>query len=124
MDMALSDNQNQVTAHGRSVLGPLCEAVPGPLASARLWRKVNVTAAGYGASMIGRYFLVRYEDACRKPDAALAPLLDALSLTPPPGGWPPVAQRAPGRWRNLDPALIATIQSEIGDALKRFGYEC
>jgi hypothetical protein len=124
LDMALSDNQNQLAAHGRSLLGPLGDTVPGPLASALLWKKVNLAAAEYGASMDGRYFLVRYEDACHLPAVTLAPVLDALSLAPPPGGWPPMAQAAPGRWRNLDPALIETMRDEIGDALQRFGYEC
>jgi hypothetical protein len=67
LDMALSDNQNQLAAHGRSLLGPLRDTVPGPLASALLWKKVNLAAAEYGASMDGRYFLVRYEDACHLP---------------------------------------------------------
>lgn len=125
MDMALSTNQNQVAAHGRSVLGPARDALPGPLASALLWKQVNMTAADYGASMDGRYVLVRYEDACREPDVALAPVLKAFSLAPPRGGWPPVARAAALRsWRDLDPALIETMRSEIGGALARFGYEC
>lgn len=124
LDMATSANQNQLRLHGRAVLGAACERLPHPVQSALLWKHVNESAANYGGRMPGRYFLLRYEDVCAAPERSLAPLVALLGLAMPAGGWKEPVAPPPSRRDALDPAIVDTIRTRIGDALERFGYAC
>ena len=122
LDMATSRNQNQLHLHGEALLGDDANCVPQAIASALLWQRANTNAADYGEqNMPGRYWRVRYEDVCRDPTQALAPVLDGLALAPPRNGWPRV-QPSPARWRNMDPALRDRLAEAIGGTMNRFGY--
>jgi hypothetical protein len=124
LDMAASANRNQWRLHGRAALGTEHAGLSPEAGSALLWKQVNETAADYGRSMRGRYFLLRYEDVCAGPGRALAPLAAALGLEIPAGGWKEAAAPPAPRRRSLDAATLGELRSRIGDALERFGYTC
>jgi hypothetical protein len=124
LDMAMSGNQNQLSLHGRAVLGAAHDELSPQTRSALLWKRVNEVAADYGRTMPGRYFRLRYEDVCAEPDRHLAPLAAALGLALPVGGWKEKVAPVAHRWAGLDPATLREVRSRIGDALERFGYPC
>lgn len=124
LDMVVSANQNQLDMHGPAVLGVSCAGLPQPLASALLWERVNEAAADYGRRMAGRYFLLRYEDVCRDPDEAMAPLASAFGLRLPDNGWRERITPSTPRWPQMAPDLLALLEGHIGGSLGRFGYSC
>jgi hypothetical protein len=124
LDMATSDNQNQLARHGRAALGRRYDRLPRVVRSALLWKRINQAAAAQGQRMPGRYFLLRYEDVCADPHSSLVPLARALGLAEPAENWHTPIVPAESRWQNLEPRTIAELRKRIGDGLSQFGYAC
>ncbi len=124
-DMAFSSNQSQLDDHGEQYLG---RGAPEDRArrSIRLWSLINTEAADYAERELGdRYLRLRFEDFCTRPAETTRELYRFLGLDGDPAATAGVV-RAPsslGRWRDRDPALIAKLEEEAGEALRRFGYE-
>jgi hypothetical protein len=124
IDMALSSNQNQLDKHGRAVLGPAGDRLPPPMRSALLWQRVNDSAADHGKKMAGRYFLVRYEDACAAPQASILPVARALGIESSAKQLAVTTRAVAPRWPSLAPERLAEFRAAIGHCLERFGYQC
>lgn len=124
LDMALSENRNQLNMHGEAVLGKSVHDLRPTLGAALLWQTVNNSAADYGETMRDRYFLVRFEDVCESPDRALAPVAAALNLPLNPEACREMINPRKPRWPELDAADLAELRGAIGPALERFGYQC
>lgn len=122
LDMVTSRNQNQHQKHGRAVIGDHFTTLTPALASVKLWKKANETAADYGATMADRYLVVRYEELCEKPHQESAHIARRFDLPDPPNHWVNHIARSPSRWENLDPDALRVLRSELGDAMRRFGY--
>jgi hypothetical protein len=127
-DMALSNNQGQVTRHYLALFGEAPKTAD-PLAAARLWCKANMEAAAWcERHRPDRYFPLRFEDLCAEPRASLRRLLDflgwpvddealdrAAALIKPPGSI--------GRWRRLQPNQQVLLTTVAAEGLRRFGYD-
>jgi hypothetical protein len=123
-DMALSDNQNQLNKHFAALFGaaPGTDGEPAPVASIRLWARVNLDVARWGERRLGRrYVRLRFEDLCARPDAEMGALLARFGLSPD-GAAAVVKPDSIGRWREADPALIGRLDAAGGDGLRTFGY--
>jgi hypothetical protein len=128
-DMAFSDNQRQLTIHGRSYLTRAEEELHGQRErSVALWALANLEAADYGERVLGeRYLRIRFEDLCTEPVATVDRLLtfvgsnadaDRLAhdeISPP---------ASLGRWRDENARILRRIGRVacLQLALKRFGY--
>jgi hypothetical protein len=128
-DMAFSENQRQLTKHGRPYLAGIESTLRSPQErSAALWARINAAAHDHGErSMGGRYLPVRFEDLCAEPAVQIDRLLAFAGVR---GDAERLAQeevRPPaslGRWRTQDPRLLGRVRAVAGlaDALARFGY--
>ncbi len=123
LDMVTSRNQNQLNKHGQAVIGDGFDTLTHPLASVKLWKRVNEAAADYGRTMAERYVVVRYEELCEKPHQESARIARRFDLPDPPDHWVEHIARSPPRWENLDPDCIRLLRNELGEAMGRFGYK-
>jgi hypothetical protein len=128
-DMVFSDNQGQLTKHGRSYLARAEAEFHGQYErSAALWALANLEAADYGERVLGeRYLRIRFEDLCTEPVVTIDRLFafvgsnaDADRLArdeiKPPASL--------GRWRQEDSRILRRIGRVacVQLALDRFGY--
>lgn len=125
-DMAFSENQNQLTKHGRAVLGEELRKAKTPIRSIALWSRVNVAAAEYGERELrdGRYLQVRFEDLCADPRATVAAILGFFGLEGDVEA-AAAAVRPPdtlGRWQLRRRKVIDQLNETGGPGLERFGY--
>ena len=128
-DMALSENRFLLTEHGAAV--GLDEWALDPVsAQLGLWARGNLWAARCAQRYLAAdaYHVVRYEDLCHEPAAALQDLLEFVGAERP--AWR-AAQCAPwivpstrlGAWRD-DPRFDDTTYDEdVLRALQLFGYD-
>jgi hypothetical protein len=125
-DMAYSQNQNQLSKHGRALLTREELSRARPLQSMALWARLNSQRADYGEARLGpRYLRIRFEDLCASPLAVIQRVFHFLGLrgdieeigrlevVPPP---------SLSRWRSQDPAQIEALHTVGHSALARFGY--
>jgi sulfotransferase family protein len=127
-DMAYSANQNQLQAFGEIMLDDY-RGAPDPVRSIALWSRVNVAAVRYAERFIGANHLVlRYEDVCADPAAAVRQLLDHVGLE----SSRQLAERAAalvqpspsaGRWRQEDGKEVDAVLAAGAPGLREFGYE-
>ena len=126
-DMAFSNNQRQLVAHGPLYLREEERAEPLAIRSALMWKRVNSNAWVHGASMGERYLLVRYEDLCLDGRGGAASLASFLGIPAEDRRLDEAASHvsAPssiGRWRQEDPALVDRIDALLGEDLESYGY--
>jgi len=126
-DMALSQNQNQLHKHGRSVLSwheRLFHSLPE--LAALLWEKVNLWTAEYGESTLrGSYLRVRFEDLCAKPMETTAQIVNFLEapINPEPIARTEISPpKSLGRWRTCSPRVVAKLEAMAATSLRKFGY--
>ncbi len=73
LDMAFSDNQNQLKLWGPLVLGP--EAGEGPGPSLKFWCWAHRRIMNISRTLGPRFMLIRFEDLCRSPESEVKRLL-------------------------------------------------
>lgn len=126
-DMALSANQNQLRKHGAVVLR-FRERLSSSTSvrSILLWQKINLLAADFGESRMGKNYLrIRFEELCGAPAETVKRILDFLGSSIDPEAIARAEIEAPkslGRWRECAPRVISRLEREGGAALQRFGY--
>lgn len=123
-DMALSSNQNQLTAHYRDLFDEAA-GDDSAVASAKLWSRTNCDVAQWGETNLQqRYRRVRYEDICQNPQRTASGVYAWLGLTLQPSDLTTEIHTHPeiGRWRQLPPDRIAAISEACRLGLERFGY--
>jgi len=124
-DMAFSENQQQLTKHGDSVLGDELRKAKTPLRSIAVWNRVNAAAADYGEQRLGeRYLRVRFEDLCTEPVETVARLYAFFGLE---GDVEAAAAevRPPdtlGRWQLRRKGIVEDLNRTAEPTLARFGY--
>ncbi len=100
------------------------EAISHEVASARVFRYVNLVLEEEAARFAGRFFTVSYEDLCRDPADTLHSLADACGLR-----WDDrFAKTIQGefksanfKWREeLDPSVIESIRNEDPEFYRRY----
>lgn len=124
-DMAVSRNQAQLHRYYETLFGePMGDAVP--VAAARLWAKANGEAADWCQRHLpGRHLVLRYEQLCDDPLAAIAGMMEFLDWPCRPEQLAPLAgliepSSGIGRWRDRPDA--AAIAAAAASGLARFGY--
>ncbi|GEM_PF-34161 len=125
-DMAYSGNQNLPYCHYEAIMGEAW-IKNDPACSIRLWNKINLEAKTWcEENLDGRYYILKYEDLCAKPEKTIRQILDFLQQ--PTTQAETLAQliKASSRvasWKNQPTEEIEKI-TELGlPALKMFGYE-
>lgn len=124
LDMAYSEQQNQIRRHGEAILGAEFNR-PGPERAMLWWARVNGAAADYGeATLGGHYTRVRLEDLCANPKRTVRSLFGFIGSKSPMKGAVREVTTPPSleRWRQRPRAEIALLESIGRDELKRFGY--
>ena len=128
-DMATSDNQNQPRKHYQALFAePLNETDPS--GSIRLWAAANLAVADWAERNLGeRYLRLRFEDLCAEPENGVRRNLEFAGFEDPEiqpalvtAGETVAAPSSLNRWRQLDPAIAATLTRQGAAALARFGY--
>jgi len=126
LDMAYSDNDNQLRKYGDVVLGDGVET-SSPERALLYWQEANRVAADYGERELGdRYARVRLEELCEDPRATVRRLFDFFAPADDSGYEAAVAEVGRpgtiGRWRE-HPAERNARLAELGrEGLARFGY--
>lgn len=125
LDLAYSNDGNQVRMFGDLLLPEEEQNLPRPLRAMAYWKTANMRTADAGATLFGpRYHMVRFEDLCRSPVESIA------SLTSFMGTGVDVEQAAAevippssiDRWRAHPAAEIRALLDLGRPALERFGY--
>ncbi len=121
LDMAYSNDTNQLRMFGDLMLTAGEQSLPQPMRAMAYWRTANLRAAEMGKSLFpDRYHPLRFEDLCQHPETTLATLarflqhpLAGMDVSPPP---------TIGRWRT-QPADETKALITLGHpALEQFGY--
>lgn len=128
-EMALSVNQIQPKKHYAALTG---HPLPDDLAagSIELWSRANLDVMNWSRIHLGaRYRLLRFEDLCADPGRVMEELLcwigsglgsaEAIAKAVATVAMPPSL----GRWRGLDPARLALLESIGSPALRAFNYK-
>jgi hypothetical protein len=128
LDMAFSDNQNQLRDYGPAWLDPADQALEAPVRSALLWDKINQLAADRGEAALGpRYQWMRFEDLCHKPKAGLRRLEEFCGRAFGQALQTSLARISPpeslGRSQRQDPALRERVAAACASGRRRFGYQ-
>lgn len=125
-DMAYSENQNQLHAHGQVLLGMQFGNLRKPYCSILLWNVINRSVAKFGESVMGdRYLRIRFEDICTKPVLTGRLLIDFLGCHDADVRALTHSVRVPvsiGRWRLQPQEEIEKLEELGGISLKYFGY--
>jgi hypothetical protein len=126
-DIALSQNQSQLRKQGAVLLTRRERWFNSdPLNSILLWQRVNLSAANYGETNLGKnYQLVRFEDICGAPVETTARLFGFLGAEADAEQAAREEISAPnsiGRWRACPRALRAQFERAAATSLHRFGY--
>ncbi len=122
LDMAFSDNQNQVSNWGwRFGIRP--EGQPTPAQSLRYWTRANrqavIDAERYGADLL----VLNFDRLCLAPSAEIARMASHLGLAPTSPEALAALVRAPatiGRRGDFD---LSFVDDEDRAALRQFGFE-
>lgn len=127
-DMALSKNQFLLQEHGDAVLGRQWRQNP-TLAQLDLWERGNRLAQTSAERYLiqGNYLLIKYEDLCTDPHAAVKSMFDFLEV--------PLSEEALaactklispsrriGSWENSQALGLGNMETRVSDLLKQFGY--
>jgi hypothetical protein len=124
-DMMLSENIYFLRQNGHWLLGPDWWRNP-EAAQLELWRQ-NKRALEFGQKYLNdRYYMVRYEDLCRKPAMTVAALIAFLGgpetdVTPLIEGIRDCGNI--GRWRRSVDSTMANLGPDVVADLVTFGYE-
>jgi hypothetical protein len=124
LDMAYSEQQNQVRRHGQAVLGAEMDR-PGPERAMLWWARVNGAAADYGEAKLGdRYLRVRLEDLCAAPKRTVRSLFAFVQSEGPikAAVREVTTPQTLGRWRERPQSEVVQLTALGEAALKRFGY--
>jgi hypothetical protein len=124
LDMAYSEQQNQIRRHGHAILGRDIDR-PWPERAMLWWARVNDAAADYGEAKLGdRYLRVRLEDLCAAPKRTVRSLFAFVqSEGPIKAAVREVATpQTLGRWRERPQSEVVQLTTLGEPALKRFGY--
>jgi hypothetical protein len=124
LDMAYSQQQNQIRRHGEAVLGAQMDR-PGPEQAMLWWAQVNGAAADYGESKLGDgYLRIRLEDLCAAPKRTVRALFAFVQSEAPlkPAVREVTTPQSLGRWRERSRAEVTRLTALGESALKRFGY--
>lgn len=78
LDMAYSDNQNQLKLWGRHFIGENCEV--SPYYSLKYWHIVHRRALDLGKLIGSDFLFLNYDDFCLNPDAGIRRLLGFLGF--------------------------------------------
>jgi hypothetical protein len=78
LDMAFSDNQNQLRLWGGRLLGRDMEVTP--YFALKYWRKVHERILNIGSQLGGNFLLLNYDDFCNTPEIGIRNLLDFLEV--------------------------------------------
>jgi len=125
LDMAYSSDENQVRMFGDILLLHNEQTLERPQRAMAYWRTVNLLAAQVGLSSFGsRYFLLRFEDLCQRPQETVSALAAFLgtSLDAEQAGREVVPPASIGRWRKHDAYEIRSLITLGRPALEHFGY--
>jgi hypothetical protein len=126
-DMAYSGNQNQLRKHGEALLSEAELTLPPPLRSMTLWSRINLVAADYAETHLGRnYYRVRFEDLCADPVPVVRRILEFFELEGDPRRIAQLEVEAPesvGRWHRQNDGLNTALHDAGRVALDRFGYQ-
>jgi Sulfotransferase family len=127
LDMAFSQDSNQLDAFGDLILTPAEQAYVRPQKAMAYWQRVNQKAAEYGQKYLGqRYLAVRFEDLCANPETWVQKIFTFIEA--------PDRSRAPaavmeieppstiGRWRSAPPSTLYQIMLIGRPALEQFRY--
>ncbi len=102
LDMAWSRNTNQAMLWGAAFVGAPWDGTPSYML--RYWCAAHRRALRLGASMPGRFLVVRYDDLCRDPRSGIAEICrfaECDETTVAPDCWQRVVPAASmGRWRD------------------------
>lgn len=94
---------------------------------ARQWAQVyaHVDRLRRDPAIAGRIFVVRYEEACGRPQELVQQLLEFCRLTDPHGRVVAAAATlsAPPARAERDERAARTVWSEVADVARRYGYE-
>lgn len=80
LDMAFSDNQNQLAMWGPSFIGNHCRMTP--YFSLKFWCVVHQRILKMGQLMGAEFLLINYDDFCTHPDKSLKRLFHFLKVNP------------------------------------------
>jgi hypothetical protein len=78
LDMAYSENQNQLKLWGKSFLGK--EYPVSPYYSLRYWRIVHERVLTLGATMGQRFLFLNFDQLCQDPNRGVKEILEFLSM--------------------------------------------
>jgi hypothetical protein len=78
LDMAFSENQNQLKLWGKSFLGK--EYPVSPYYSLRYWRIVHERVLALGATMGQRFLFLNFDQLCQNPKRGVKEILEFLSM--------------------------------------------
>jgi hypothetical protein len=124
LDMAYSEQQNQIRRHGEAVLGADIDR-PWPERAMLWWARVNAEAADYGERNLGQaYMRVRLEDLCARPKETVRNLFAFIGSE---GGMKKAVREVTtpqslGRWRQRPQSEVARLAALGRNELERFGY--
>jgi hypothetical protein len=124
LDMAYSEQQNQIRRHGDAILGRDIDR-PGPERAMLWWARVNGAAADYGEAKLGdRYLRVRLEDLCAAPKRTVRSLFAFVQSEGPMKAAvrEVTTPQTLGRWRERPQSEVVQLTALGEAALKRFGY--
>jgi hypothetical protein len=127
-DMALSKNQFLLQEHGDAVLGKQWRQNP-IRAQLDLWERGNRLAQTSAERYLNpdNYLLIKYEDLCTNPHAAVKNMFDFLEV--------PLSEqtlaacmklispsRRIGSWESSQASELENMEPRVFDALREFGY--
>lgn len=120
-DMAFSSNITQVLWYGDLILPERLKTKPIPVRAMAMWALVTSQTHRVGGERLGnRYLLVRFEDLCANPQTEVAPIFQFIEADTSRLAEAVAEIHQPteaGRWRDKDPALVASVLAEAGHAL-------
>ncbi len=124
--MAFSSNQIQPRHYGEAVFGAESEHWAPHVLAMEFWSWANGRTADYGERQMGaRYLRARFEDVCADPQRLCRELID-FARGDTHASDAQVSQAAQLVSRppapDLDPELLAEVQSLDASSLTRFGY--
>jgi hypothetical protein len=129
LDMAFSDNKNQLELWGPVLFRPEELSQPrwssSPRLSLKYWRIVHERVLKEGAKMGNQFFLLNYDKLCEDPSTTMTALLDFLGCNPDPVLVSQLAglirkSEGIGRFRNED---MSQFDPEDVEYVKRLGFD-